>query len=264
MLTIKKNPMVLFSAFAVFGALSLSLPVAAQTTIDQVTQAGQQRDEAGAAEQQRVDQIADQTDQLLAEFKTVTKVVDGLKVYNGLLQRQINNQETEKAALSESMDNVALIERQIVPMMTRMIDSLEDFVELDTPFLLGERQERIGRLRSMMERSDVTAAEKFRQVIEAYQIENDYGRTIEAYKGTVEIDGREQEVDFLRIGRVSLAYQSIGGQHTGAWDPESQSFVALPPESYKTHVAQGIRVARKQVAPDLLIVPVTAASGETL
>jgi hypothetical protein len=162
------------------------------------------------------------------------------------------------------MDNVALIERQIVPMMTRMIDSLEDFIELDTPFLLEERTERIGRLRDMMERSDVTAAEKFRQVIEAYQIENDYGRTIEAYKGTVDIDGREQEVDFLRIGRVSLAYQSIGGQHTGAWDPESQSFVSLPPETYKSNVAQGIRIARKQVAPDLLIVPVTAPSGESL
>jgi len=264
MLTIKKKTLMLFSAIAALGALSISLPLAAQTSIDQVTRAGEERAEAGAAEQQRVDQIADQTDKLLAEFVTVTKVVDGLKVYNGLLQRQIDNQETEKQALSESMDNVALIERQIVPMMTRMIDSLEDFIELDTPFLLEERTERIGRLRDMMERSDVTAAEKFRQVIEAYQIENDYGRTIEAYKGTVDIDGREQEVDFLRIGRVSLAYQSIGGQHTGAWDPESQSFVSLPPETYKSNVAQGIRIARKQVAPDLLIVPVTAPSGESL
>jgi len=264
MLTIKKKTLMLFSAIAALGALSISLPLAAQTSIDQVARAGEERAEAGAAEQQRVDQIADQTDKLLAEFVTVTKVVDGLKVYNGLLQRQIDNQETEKQALSESMDNVALIERQIVPMMTRMIDSLEDFIELDTPFLLEERTERIGRLRDMMERSDVTAAEKFRQVIEAYQIENDYGRTIEAYKGTVDIDGREQEVDFLRIGRVSLAYQSIGGQHTGAWDPESQSFVSLPPETYKSNVAQGIRIARKQVAPDLLIVPVTAPSGESL
>ena len=264
MLTIQKKTLMLFSALAAIGAFSMSLPVAAQTTIDQVTQAGEQRADAGAAEQQRVDQVADQTEALLAEFKTVSKVVDGLKVYNSLLQRQIDNQETEKQALSESMDNVALIERQIIPMMTRMLDSLEDFIELDTPFLLDERQERLARLRDMMERSDVTAAEKFRRVIEAYQIENDYGRTIEAYKGTVEIDGREQEVDFLRIGRVSLAYQSIGGQHTGAWDPETQTFVALPPETYKANVAQGIRIARKQVAPDLLIVPVTASSGEAL
>ncbi len=264
MLTIHKKTLALVSALAVIGTMSLSLSVGAQTTIDRVTQAGEQRADAGAADQQRIEKVADQTDDLLAQYKTVTKVVDGLNIYNNLLQRQIDNQEAEKLALRESMDNVALIERQILPMMTRMLDALEDFIQLDTPFLLAERQERLGRLREMLERSDVTAAEKFRRVIEAYQIENDYGRTIEAYKGTVSIDGNEQEVDFLRIGRVSLSYQSIGGRYTGAWDPASRTFVQLPPETYKANVTQGIRVARKQVAPDLLIVPVMAPSGETL
>lgn len=238
----------------------LAAPAFAQVTVDQVTEEGVKRADAGAAEQQRVEQIANQTDELLAEYNTVAKVVDGLKTYNSLLQRQVDNQEAEKLALAESIDSVALIERQIIPMMTRMLDSLEEFIRLDTPFLLEERTERLARLRAMMERSDVTSAEKFRQVIEAYQIENDYGRTIEAYKGTVDIDGRPQEVDFLRIGRVSLAYQSVGGQHTGAWDPETNQFVEVPPENFKTQVAEGIRVARKQIAPDLLTIPVKAPS----
>jgi hypothetical protein len=242
-----------FTAF--FGA-----PVFAQATVDQVTDEGIKRADAGAAEQQRVEQIASQTDDLLAEYNTLAKVVDGLKTYNSLLQRQVDNQESEKLALSESIDNVALIERQIIPMMTRMLDSLEEFIQLDTPFLMKERTERLARLREMMERSDVTSAEKFRRVIEAYQIENDYGRTIEAYKGSVEINGNPQEVDFLRVGRVALAYQSVGGQYTGAWDPEAGQFVELPPEKFKTQIAQGIRVARKQIAPDLLIVPVAAPS----
>ena len=232
-----------------------SVSIFAQATVDQVTQEGEKRADAGAA---------DQTDKLLNDYKTVTKVVDGLLVYNSLLQRQINNQEEEKTGIAESIDSVALIERQIVPMMTRMIDSVEQFIELDTPFLLDERHKRIERLRGMMERSDVSAAEKFRRVIEAYQIENDYGRTIEAYRGTVDINGNAQEVDFLRIGRVSLTYQSVGGQHTGVWDQEAEAYVELPPEKYKTQVAHGIRVARKQVAPDLLIIPVSAASEETL
>ena len=249
---------------SVLFTAGFSAAVFAQVTVDQVTQEGEKRADAGAAEQLRVEQIADQTDVLLSEFKTVTKVVDGLLVYNSLLQRQVDNQEAEKIALAESIDNVALIERQIVPMMTRMIDSLEVFVQLDTPFLLKERQDRLERLRGMMERSDVSAAEKFRRVIEAYQIENDYGRTIEAYRGSVEIDGTSQEVDFLRIGRVSLTYQSVGGQHTGAWDINEGTYVELAPEKYKSQVAQGIRIARKQIAPDMVIVPVSAASEETL
>ena len=95
------------------------------------------RADSGAAEQQRVEQIADQTADLLAEFNTLSKVVDGLVTYNSLLQRQVNNQEAEKAALAESITNVALIERQIIPMMTRMLDSLELFIQLDTPFPAG-------------------------------------------------------------------------------------------------------------------------------
>jgi hypothetical protein len=241
-----------------------SVSLFAQTTVDQVTQEGEKRADAGAGEQQRVEQVANQTDKLLADYKTVTKVVDGLLVYNSLLQRQIDNQEREKMELANSMTNVALIERQIIPMMTRMIDSMEQFVELDVPFLLDERRSRLERLRGMMERSDVTAAEKFRRVIEAFQIENDYGRTIEAYRGSVDIEGNQQEVDFLRIGRLSLTYQSVGGLRTGAWDKEAEAFVELPPEKYKTQVAHGIRVARKQVAPDLLIIPVAASSEETL
>jgi hypothetical protein len=259
----RTNKRLLLSAILV-AALSagLSAPVVAQVNVDQVIQEGEKRADAGAAEQQRVEQIANQTDDLLNEFNTVSKVVDGLVTYNSLLQRQVNNQEEEKAALTESISNVALIERQIIPMMTRMLDALEQFIELDTPFLLSERRERLERLRGMMERSDVSSAEKFRRVIEAYQIENDYGRTIEAYKGTVPINGNEQEVDFLRIGRVSLAYQSVGGAHTGAWDKASGGWVELEASEFKNQITDGLRVARKQVAPDLLVVPVPAASEE--
>lgn len=257
----KKRLLMSATLTAVLMAL-VSTSALAEVTIDQVTAEGVKRADAGAAEQQRVEQIANQTDELLAEFNTLAKVVDGLKTYNSLLQRQVDNQEAEKAALAESIDSVALIERQIVPMMTRMLDSLEEFIRLDTPFLMKERTERLARLREMMERSDVTSAEKFRRVIEAYQIENDYGRTIEAYKGTVDINGTQQEVDFLRIGRVSLAYQSVGGQYTGAWDVEEGAYVELPPEKFKSQIAQGIRVARKQIAPDLLVVPVAAPSED--
>ena len=161
-------------------------------------------------------------------------------------------------ALSESISNVALIERQIVPLMIRMVDALDEFVELDTPFLMKERTARLARLREMMERSDVTAAEKFRRVIEGYQIENDYGRTIEAYKGSTDINGRELEVDFLRIGRVALLYQTVGQAHTGAWDSTAGAFVELPPATYQKQVLDGLKIARKQVAPDLLVVPVAA------
>lgn len=249
--------------FALTGALTTIGFVAAvnAATIQEITDAGEARTDAAAGDQRRVEEVANQTDQITADYKTVDKVVDGLKVYNSLLQRQIDNQEAEKTALAESIDNVALIERQIIPLMTRMIDSLEEFIRLDTPFLLEERNARLNRLRAMMERSDVTAAEKLRQVLEGFSIETDYGRTIEAYKGSIEVEGLMREVDFLRIGRVSLTYQTVGGGTTGGWNSTTGQWEILSPETYKAQVAQGLRIADKQVAPDLIVVPVAAPQG---
>ena len=227
-------------------------------TINEVMQEGENRADAGETAQQQVDSVADQTEKIVNDYRSVTKVVDGLRVYNALLQTQLDNQEAEMAAISESIANVALIERQIVPLMTRMVDALEAFIALDTPFLMKERTERVARLHEVMERSDVSAAEKLRLVIEGYQIENDYGRTIEAYKGSTEIDGNQREVDFLRIGRVALLYQTVGGASTGSWDKVSGTFTELPPATYQKQVSDGLRIARKEVAPDLLIVPVAA------
>ena len=239
--------------------------VCAQDKVDKIVDTGVERNDAAKASQQRVNKIADETDKVAGKYKRELKVIDGLKVYNTLLQRQLDDQQAKLKEISQSIEEVAVIQRQIVPLMLRMLDGLGQFIELDVPFLLKERRDRVARLKATMDEADVTAAEKFRAVLEAFQIENEYGRTIEAYKGSLEVaPGNTQEVDFLRIGRVSLSYQSIGGRHTGAWDPETRKFVQLPPETYQTSVAQGIRVAKKQVAPDLLIVPVTAPKGEKL
>lgn len=235
-------------------------PLAAQAQINQLLAQGDTRTNENAQAQQSVERLADQAGDLLADYRTETKVVEGLGVYNGLLQRQIDNQLAEKQILEDSIGKVSLIERQILPLMMRMIDSLEEFIGLDVPFLADERSERIDRLRTMMERSDVTAAEKFRRVIEAYQIESDYGRTIESYKGGVDKDGATLDVDFLRFGRVALLYQTIGGD-TGAWNNDARAWEELPPETYKKAAATGISIALKEKAPDLLVLPIPAAQG---
>ncbi len=239
------------------GALALP-PAHAEDKVDAVTAVGEQRIREGAAAQKKIEALSDEAAGLEAKYKQVNKVVEGLEVYNNLLQKQVDNQRSEMDALSDSITKVSLIERQIVPLMMQMIETLDEFVQLDVPFLPAERAARVERLRGMMERSDVTSAEKFRQILEAYQVENEYGRTIEAYKGSLEVDGGKREVNFLRVGRVALLYQTDGGERTGAWDQQAREWRTLAPEIYKQEVATGLRIARKQVAPDLLVVPVSA------
>ena len=138
-----------------------------------------------------------------------------------------------------------------------MIDSLDQFVQLDVPFLMDERSKRVEGLKEIMQREDVTVAEKFRKVTEAYQIENDYGKTIETYKDTLEVDDKTLELDFLRVGRVAFMYQSVDGKVSGVWNQKTKSWEDA--SDNRNEIKMGLSIAKKQVAPDLVIIPVDSA-----
>jgi hypothetical protein len=225
--------------------------------LNQVMSQGEQRVRLAQESQARVDNLVNQTRSLSEQYRQVLRETEGLEVYNKLLERQVERQADQREQVRNSIDQVTVIQRQIVPLMDRMIAGLEQFVALDVPFLADERQERVERLRSMMDRQDVSVAEKFRRVMEAYQIENEYGRTIENYKGSLEVGGVVRDVDFLRIGRVTLVYQTVDGQRQGVWDQANRQWVELGNE-HRNPIRQALRVARRQIAPELLLLPVPA------
>ncbi|MBA6350212.1 MULTISPECIES: DUF3450 domain-containing protein [unclassified Colwellia] len=229
--------------------------------LSQVVDAGKEINQSASQSQQRVNAINEQIQTKSQHFKTINKEIDGLTVYNQQMKTQVANQLKELDQIAVSMEQVSIIERQVSPLMARMIETLANFITLDVQFLTTERNKRIADLHSMMERADVAISEKFRRVLAAYQIEVDYGRTIEAYSGLIDIDGSEQNVDFLRIGRVSLVYQTRDGQKLGLWDNASKSWQPLSAQ-YRLDINKGLRIARKQLAPDLIIVPVTQNSAE--
>ncbi len=244
------------------AALAVGLGLAAISatnaqSLDSVFSADERRIKLAQQSQERIDNIVEDTRSALDQYRSVTKELDGLNVYNTLLQRQIDNQNAEIADLTNSIDQVTVIERQIMPLMLDMIQGLRQFVELDVPFLPEERQKRLNFLDTLIERSDVSVAEKFRRVMEAYQIESDYGRNIESYKGLIEVGEGTREVDFLRVGRVALLYQTEDGAYAGAWDQQARQWMPLD-STYRNQVRQALRVAKKQVAPDLMMLPIAA------
>jgi hypothetical protein len=204
-----------------------------------------------------VSNLSDETQDLLGQYRLVLQQIDRLIAYNDYVERLIVDQEVQITDIRKQLDQFALIERGIVPLMLDSIDILDKFIELDVPFLLEERKARVARLRTIMDLSDVTVSEKYRQIMDAYQIETTYGRDIEAYTGLLEIDGERRQVDFLRIGRTSLTYQTPDQEETGFWNKQAGQWEKLP-NKYQNYVTQGLRVARKQVTPNLLELPIEA------
>jgi len=238
------------------GSAEAELP-AMKKTFDGILEKRSAGNDESAAVQQRVDAISDKTDELLAKYRTALKQIDSITVYNSQMRELIASQEIELASIQSQLDRVEIVGRNVMPLMSKMVDAYESLVGLDLPFLLDERKERIVNLRKLMKRADVTGAEKYRQIMEAYQIENEYGRTIEAYRSTLDLGGREVTVDFLRFGRIALVYQTPDGTESGVWNQEKKAWESLD-SRYRSAIRDGLRIARKKASPDLIRLPLPA------
>lgn len=242
------------------AVLLLASASAGATTLEEIEAVQIERAEAGKQSQDRINGMVDETNTLETQHKQVLKDLGGLRVHNTIMERLIARQQADINLLNEAIDEVEASRRQMMPLMIRMIDSLDAFIEADTPFLLQERRARVATLYDLMEREDVSVAEKFRKVLEAFQIEITYGHRIEAYKDSVEHEGATLEVDVLRIGRLALYYQTADQSATRRWDRDAKAWVDVEGRD-RNQVRMGLRIANEQVSPDLLMLPISAAEA---
>jgi len=228
-------------------------------TVTQTINEQQGANKAAASSQSRVNQLDDETQTMLGDYRVTLRETESLRRYNEQLELQIKSQEEEIVSINQQIAEIERTNREIYPLMQRMVETVEKFVALDVPFLLAERNKRIATLKETMTRADVSTAEKYRRVLEAYTIEMEYGRTLEAYEDKLEVagGGEPRTVNFLRIGRTALLYQTLDGDETGYWDVDKKAWVE--DNGYEEDVTSALKVARKVTAPDLLVAPVRAA-----
>jgi hypothetical protein len=238
--------------------LLLALPAAAapEQTLD-ATLAEQRATLAAAARSQaRVLRLAEETTELLGEYRVTLQRLERVRIYNDNLEALVRDQERERRDIDRQLASFQEVQQEIVPLMFEMIEDLARFIELDMPFQLGERRNRIELLRELMGRSDVTVSEKYRQIMNAYQIEAGFSRDTEAWEGRL----GDRRVDFLRVGRVLLAYQTPDRTETGFWNKNTRDWEVA--NDYRKDVIEGLRIARKQAAPGLLRLPLPAPETE--
>lgn len=211
-----------------------------------------------AEAQEEITRLANSASSTFEEFKRANDNLESLLVLNAGYRRQIAAQEEQLETLQESIDSVEEVTREIPLLMEKMLSSLEQFVAMDYPFHPDERNARLEFARNAIDNPDVSIAEKFRQVLVAYQTETAYGRTMETYADTITINGAERDVNIARFGRVALIYQTTDRIETGTWDKDAMQWVQLSPGEYRTAVQQAIRVASQLDAPRILELPVPA------
>ena len=230
-------------------------------TLSEIYRVGQSGVNAGQASQKRVSKLADETYDRFQDYRRVLKSIEGLKVHNARLDKVIADQQERIDNYDSQIAGIGEISRQMLPLADRMLNALGEFVQADVPLRLTERTERIESLRANLDDSKYSDSEKFRQVLEAYSIETEYGQRIDVYDQTIDLDGRELKVTILQMGRTALLFQTGDQTITGAWDKQAGSWVTLPDTPYKAAVRKGIRIANNEAVKDIMVIPVSAPEG---
>ena len=207
-----------------------------------------------ARSQQDIDRMARESQAMLEEYRRVKNSADYQATYSRELEQLKASQEVRIESLKRQIEEAGITRQRIVPLIRSMADSLEKFVVLDLPFHHEERINSVLQLKQRLRQPDLPLSAKFRLLLETWQLEQDYGVSIEAWRGPLELPAEVLSVEFLRIGRVALYYQSIDGLNSGYWDRSSRNWVRLAAD-YNHSISKALRVARNQVAPELLSLP---------
>lgn len=245
-------------AFSIMlGGAALIGTSASAATLQDIFQLSAEGQRVAQASQERVDALTSTTQGMLGDYRAELKTIEDLRAYNIQKEREITDQKRQISTLQSSIERATLIDRQILPLMNRMIDVLERFVRSDVPFRLDERLEEVAKLKDIMDMSDVPASEKFRRVFEAYQLENDAGRAVETYTGTITLNGETLTGDVLQIGRIGLYFITGDKSNAGIWNKTTGQWEELDSGDYRA-VSLGIKIAANQIPPDLVRLPIVA------
>ncbi len=213
---------------------------------------------ASANAQVRIDKLNDQTDDLTGKYRVILNEIESLRGYNKQLETVVGDQREQISSMNSQMTTLEQTNREVVPMIIEMVDALGKIVEADIPFKKDEREKRVAKLENLLGK-DVTTAEKYRKVTEAYGIELDYGSSVDSYGGALP---GGKKVDFLRVGRTTLIYQTLNQEVSGWWNANLNKFEILD-RKYNDEIKEAIRVAKKQASPNLAGLPVLGAQAAT-
>ncbi len=248
-----KRVAILGSVAAVIAAISM--PANAQFR-PSLQESRATADEAKAS-QTRINQIDDETASLLNEFRADTRQLDASLRYNRTVVSTIEKQARQIARIQEDISNVSGLQQAVDPLMEDMVAAFEKFVDADMPFNLDGptgRLRRVQRVRETLEDPNKPAAEKYRTIIEGYQLENEFGRTVNHYTGTIDVDGVDVAGDFLQVGRVALIFKNTDETVLKSWNNETREWEDIA-SSFAGDITIAMRIAKKQAAVNLFALP---------
>jgi len=259
MLKNKSYSLILIAAFGSATFSNLAVASDSQNSIENAQALTQKMNNTATNSQLKIDKSADRTLSMKAEIERLQEEVDNLAVYRDHLAKLVNNQNQELDSLDEQLQGIQATRQGIVPLMYKMLAGLDDIINTGKPIKKQQRLARLEKLNTMMGQANVSDAEKYRRILEAYQIEIDYGTKLGVYQSEIALAAEEQRitVDLLHLGRITFIARSLDSQNYWQWHDENQAWVVI--SEHTSEIDKAFKMANKQIAPSLISLPVTTA-----
>ena len=246
----------------IWSLAATSQQVAEETPLSVVSDTNEEL----AASQRNIDSLNNATLKLLQEYREILQRKDYQQYYNFQLKQLKTAQEQEIADLQNQLQELDYIEVAIMPLIQSMLVALEEFVTLDMPFHQQVRQDGLTKLRSRINSGGLSLPDKYRLIMEAWQIEHDYGRSIEAWRDLLSASTGQSEddnlsVDYLRVGRTAFYYLTLDQTRAAVWHKDSRSWKPLP-DVFIADLKRSIQIASERIAPELMPLPVGAVGRQ--
>jgi len=230
-------------------------PAPGETPDRQVRQTVQGTVDIRQETQKKEDLWAQEKDKLQARYRSARAQVEELEKRKEMLARKDAALREQVAELERRIAEAERLEAGLQSVMEETLAGLDAFVGEDLPFLAEERALRIASLEETLAQPDATPADKLRRLLEALQVETEYGDTVETYEQKIDVDGEPVYADIFRLGRLSVFWMTPDGRRVGEYDRVSGRWVELP-ERYRKGIRMAVEMAAKQRPVELIRLPV--------
>jgi len=214
-----------------------------------------------AEAQKRMEAWVDQKASIEARIRDLNLEKAWLEYQNRKYEGYIHKEQAELTGLEVRKKEMEQINMRLEPYLDETVENLKEFVAADLPFLTEERARRIAFLEESLGDYHLSLSEKLRRVLEALHVEADYGRTLEAMDGSINLNGKAIQGRIFRLGRTGLFFQSIDKHVIARFDATAGAWTPLDAD-YERELDQSMQIVDRKRPAQLLVLPVQGGVHE--
>jgi len=172
-------------------------------------------------------------------------------------EKYIKTVEDNITELKRKKVEITRVSEELEPLLDETVMNLDAFIKGDMPFLNSERHLRMDFLKRSLSDYKVSAGEKLRRILEALQIEAEYGKNIEVTTSDINLNGDTVTVDVARFGRLGLYYLTPDRKSFGYYSHKSGGWQTLD-NDHKSELIKAFEIADRKRVMDVIYLPVSA------